>query len=254
MKVDWEKEKDNLESLIKNGISYVEIGKRYGVTNNAVRKAARKLGIVEERRKINEFENFGKHSNDVTDVCKECGKEFSHAKYLGVVDFCSEECKTNYHNKKRLEIKEPNIKEHYTKKQIGELGEQIVIGELGKFGIQTLIPLSDNLPFDLVVYTNNKFYKCQVKTRRTIKNGAITFGMRTGLNTKHPHSYTKDEVDVFILCDLEHIFLLTFDEFHKKTKTQFALRYSSSVNKQSMKVNYASDYVISTERLKEVFT
>ena len=55
MKVNWKKEKDNLEELITNGTPYEQIGKMYGVCGNAVKKAAKKLGIsLEYRRKINE--------------------------------------------------------------------------------------------------------------------------------------------------------------------------------------------------------
>lgn len=35
-------------------------------------------------------------------------------------------------------------------KQLGEIGERIAIGELAKYGIDVILPLSDNLPFDFV--------------------------------------------------------------------------------------------------------
>ena len=53
-------EKEELEKLIKEEkMSYEAIGRIYGVTGNAIKKAAVKLGIeLERKRKINPNENF----------------------------------------------------------------------------------------------------------------------------------------------------------------------------------------------------
>lgn len=77
-----------------------------------------------------------------------------------------------------------------------------------------MLPLSDNLPFDLVVYHNNKFFKCQVKTsNRITKENSICFSITTNNWYSHKtHKYTKDEIDVWILCDGKDIFLMRFDE------------------------------------------
>ena len=52
MKVNWINEKETLERLIDEGISYERIGKRYGVSGNAVKKAAKKLDIDLEQKHI----------------------------------------------------------------------------------------------------------------------------------------------------------------------------------------------------------
>jgi hypothetical protein len=54
--------KDELERLIfKENLSYKEIGKKYGVSGNTIRKNAKKLGIVlPKRRNINPNETFNK--------------------------------------------------------------------------------------------------------------------------------------------------------------------------------------------------
>lgn len=63
-------------------------------------------------------------------------------------------------------------------KQLGEIGERIAIGELAKYGIDVILPLSDNLPFDFVAYINNKFYKCQVKTTDSLtENDSLRFSL-----------------------------------------------------------------------------
>lgn len=253
MKVNWAEEKENLEKLISENISYTEIGRRYGVTDNAVKKAAIKLGIIlPKKRKINPNETFGKGKNDVLERCKHCGKEFKHAAYLGNVDFCSEECKSKFIKDNEFKVCTPNIKDFYNRKNVGELGEQIAIGELGKYGLQVVMPLSDNLPFDFVVFTNNKFYKCQVKSTSNLENGFSKFRLRSGNGyLKKYHKYTEDEIDVFILCDLNTIYLFKVNEIIEKI--DIIIRYSAPLNKQVKNITYASDCVISLKRIKEVF-
>ena len=48
-------------------------------------------------------------------------------------------------------------------KQLGEMGERVAIGELAKYGIDVLLPMSDNLPFDFVLeeqeHNQTQFHK-----------------------------------------------------------------------------------------------
>lgn len=44
-----------------------------------------------------------------------------------------------------------NVDELRNKKQ---LGKRIAIGELSKYGLDILLPMSDNLPFDFVIITS----------------------------------------------------------------------------------------------------
>lgn len=140
------------------------------------------------------------------------------------------------------------------RKSLGEIGERIAIGELAKFGIDVMLPMTDNLPFDLVVYYNNKFFKCQVKTSKFITpQGSMLFDITTNdWYTKTVHKYTSEEVDVWILCDLKTIYLLKFGEVD--CKKAITLRTSPTKNRQSMGIRYAKDYIISEQRIKEVFS
>ena len=58
----WEEERDNLERMINvEHLSYLEIGRRYNVSGNTIKKHAKKLGIcLKPRRKINECETFNR--------------------------------------------------------------------------------------------------------------------------------------------------------------------------------------------------
>lgn len=65
--------KEELERLILDeGLSYEEIGRRFGVTGNAVRKAALRLEIeLPQRRNINSKETFNKGTSILDKVCDE---------------------------------------------------------------------------------------------------------------------------------------------------------------------------------------
>ena len=141
-------------------------------------------------------------------------------------------------------------------KSKGEIGERIAIGELAKFGIEVIIPLGDNLPFDLVIYENNKFYKCQVKTSlQTSKDssGSVFFSL-TSSNwySKTVKKYTKKEVDIFILCDGETIYLFKQEEL--SSKNGITIRKEESKNKQKKGTTTAESCIISKVRLQYVLT
>ena len=102
MKVDWNNKKEVLEKLIKEGVSYEHIGRQYGVTGAAVKKAAKKLGIkLEYRREINPNEHFNKGVKQMH-VCLNCGKEFEHNRN-SKNKFCSHHCQQEYQSKLYIE-------------------------------------------------------------------------------------------------------------------------------------------------------
>ena len=101
----WESEKENLEKLINDGISYEEIGRRYGCSGANIKKTAIRLGIeLKPRRTINENETFGKGITKVsTAICLNCGKEFH--KYAGSTGkYCSNKCQLEYQHKQAYKL------------------------------------------------------------------------------------------------------------------------------------------------------
>lgn len=116
----WKDEKNELERLINvEHVSYEEIGRRYGVTGQAVKRAAERLGIlIPKRRKINPNEHFNRGTAE-KGVCLNCGEEFikykSHYGY-----FCSLECSCEYKHKEAyrdfLEHSEKYCRANYTPK------------------------------------------------------------------------------------------------------------------------------------------
>lgn len=98
MKVNWKNEKNSLERLISEGVPYERIGRQYGVTGNAVKKAAKNLGIeLEHKREINPNEHFNKGKKTIH-TCLNCGKELQGSQKK----FCSSECQAEHNKKSKL--------------------------------------------------------------------------------------------------------------------------------------------------------
>ena len=99
MKVNWINEKETLERLIGEGVSYERIGRQYDVSGNAVKKAAKKLGIeLEQKREINPNEHFNKGRGKVH-YCLNCGKELKNTQSK----YCSNKCQGEYKKKQIIE-------------------------------------------------------------------------------------------------------------------------------------------------------
>lgn len=91
MKTDWKNEKDNLQKLIDENISYQEIGRKYNCSGNNIKKVLKRLGIkLNSKRIINPKEHFNKKKH----VCLYCGSELdTNRKY------CNNICQSKYeHN------------------------------------------------------------------------------------------------------------------------------------------------------------
>ena len=144
-----------------------------------------------------------------------------------------------------------NIKNN---KHIGEIGERIAIGELSKFGLDILLPMSDNLPYDFVVFHNNNFFKCQVKsTNNRSENNSLLFSLTSNnWNKGTKYQYDEKDVDVIICCDLNTIFLFKIsDVIGKKTIT---IRDTPSKNNQTKNIHFFNDCIISENKINEIFS
>lgn len=84
-------DREELETLIfVENLPYEEIGRRYQVSGNSIKKAARRLGIeLPVRRKINPTETFNR--KDITH-CIQCGNALQNKQ----IKFCSRQCKADY--------------------------------------------------------------------------------------------------------------------------------------------------------------
>lgn len=101
----WDSEKENLEKLINEGVSYEEIGRKYNCSGTNIKKTALRLGIqLKARRAINENETFNKGVIRVDkSVCLNCGKEFpKYASSTG--KYCSNKCQQEYQHKQAYQL------------------------------------------------------------------------------------------------------------------------------------------------------
>ncbi len=137
----------------------------------------------------------------------------------------------------------------------GEKGQRIVIGELAKLGVDVAIPLTDNLPWDLIVIWNNKLFKAQVKSSgRSSKGckGSVQFKLTTSNWYKGTEKkYSEDEIDVMFLCDYDSVYIIRPSDW--LGRRSFSIRAAESRNKQSKRCNMHDDFVMSEKRIKNVF-
>lgn len=102
MKINWKNEEERLICLINNNTAYEEIGRLYGVSGQAIKKAAKRLGIqLCPKRKINPQEHFNKGVKRIVRVCLNCGKKINR---MGTTQkFCSLKCTQEYRYKQRVQ-------------------------------------------------------------------------------------------------------------------------------------------------------
>lgn len=91
MKVNWNEKKDELEQLIMSGVPYEKIGRYYGVSGNAVKKAAKKLCIELPIKRIkSDSEHFNRGTSFKRKTgyneCPNCGNLKYHTSKL--CSFC----------------------------------------------------------------------------------------------------------------------------------------------------------------------
>ena len=89
--IDWQAEYDNLyDLLINKGMTYVEVGKIYGVNNQKIKYYVDKLKIPVGIRRIPKKEI--KH-------CENCGKQLGSHQFR----FCSNKCQGEYRHNQRID-------------------------------------------------------------------------------------------------------------------------------------------------------
>lgn len=107
--------KEELEQLIlKDNLSYEEIGRKFGVSGNAIKKAAKRFNIkLPIRRKVNKNETFNR--KEPLHFCEYCGNKLTD--YCKGKRFCCHKCQIEYQYENYIkdwkEGKENGIKKPY---------------------------------------------------------------------------------------------------------------------------------------------
>jgi hypothetical protein len=137
-------------------------------------------------------------------------------------------------------------------KVVGDIGQNIAIGELAKYNIGISLPISDNYPFDVILIINNNIYRAQIKTSSVITNGKIYFDFTTNnWKTGEKFFYDKSNVDICIGVCLENNKIYLFDDFEKKKN--ITIRIEKAKNNNEVNINNAEEYELSSKRIKELF-
>lgn len=140
-------------------------------------------------------------------------------------------------------------------KNIGEIGQAIAIGELGKLGIKVAVPLSDNLPFDLVAIIDTRLLKLQIKSSSSLtREGAISFRISTTNFYKGTRKrYNTNEIDLLIGVDLLDNHLYVFGPEIFTTSETISIRKTPPKNGQSVNIKMASDYILNKDTCSKFF-
>lgn len=130
-------------------------------------------------------------------------------------------------------------------KAIGTIGEQAVILEFTRIGVQVYTPIGDNCAVDLVAEFNRKLNKIQVKT--SVNSEEKSYSCHLTKNFLHVNNagrekYTSDEVDYFALYNLNRKIpvLIPFSEV--ENQKYITIRFEEKGNNQN-KVFKEEDYL-----------
>lgn len=126
--------KEELEQYILiDKLSYEAIGRKYGISGAAIRKAARKFGIpLEPKRKINPCETFNKGvklKDKEERYCLNCGQVLDYYQNK----YCSSKCQQDY-----------EYKEYISKWKSGEISGTIKNNEMSCYIRRYILNKYDN--------------------------------------------------------------------------------------------------------------
>lgn len=130
---------------------------------------------------------------------------------------------------------------------IGDIGEAKAIFEFTRYGIPVLLPMSDNLPYDLVVDCLGKFLKVQVKTCSSLTDGRLKFLLcqNNAFTGKH-WSYDRNDVDLFFLycIEIDSYILVDINEVYGTKSITVRVDNDTPLNNQKLGIKYMSDYTL----------
>lgn len=128
---------------------------------------------------------------------------------------------------------------------IGDVGEARAIFEFTRYGIPVLLPMSDNLPYDLVIDCLGRFLKVQVKTCSKLTDGKMYFKVcQNNAFTGEHWSYSRSDVDLFFLYCIENdsYALVDIDDILNVKSITIRLDNDIALNNQVCNVKYLSNY------------
>ena len=132
------------------------------------------------------------------------------------------------------------------KKDMGKMGEALVIAQLLKSGCSVFTEFGDNSKVDLIVLdSSHQAHKIQVKTvGRESDTPECSKLYLTKSGPNYQFSYTEDMFDWFALVDFETSKIAWIPSSVMKTSVrQLTFRHSKPSNGQETGIRYFDDYV-----------
>lgn len=139
-----------------------------------------------------------------------------------------------------LALPKPTLTSHPV--DVGHRAEAAILAELVKRGYRVLLPFGVNQRYDLVLESEDRFFKAQCKSGR-LREGAIQFralSTQSNMRRTRSRSYV-GEVDLFIVyCpDTQRVYVVPAEEV---PNTCMYLRVDPPRNRQGRRVRWAKDY------------
>lgn len=134
----------------------------------------------------------------------------------------------------------------------GERGVLCAIGEFAKMDVPVSMPLSDNLPYDLIIDYAGKLWKVQVKSStRPTTDGSIGFDLTSNnWYSKTVKRYTVEDCDLFVLYDLVRNACYIIGPEHFSNRRNFTVRFATPKNRQSAMCHMHDDFLLTESRLQ----
>lgn len=138
-------------------------------------------------------------------------------------------------------------------KQIGDLGQNCVIGHLAKYGLGIAYPLSDNYPFDFIIIAGCKLFRTQVKSTTERYTDSFIFRLTTNnFSSGEIKGYNAKDIDIIacysIITDI--VYLLGPETFEGQKSIN--IRSAPAKNDQEKNVHFHDKYILSKKRIKEL--
>jgi len=128
-------------------------------------------------------------------------------------------------------------------KDIGDTAEARVLFELKSMGYAVLTPFGDNQAYDLVIESDGKFTKVQVKSA-TVSNSCVQFNTdRISQRVDNSGTqYSSDEIDCFIAycSQTDSCYYLSVEDA-PKSKANLRL----SAKRETSRIRWADEYLLS---------
>lgn len=188
----------------------------------------------------------------ITVECEYCGDEVKKLEYYtDGLNFCDKGCKEDH---LKTEGGTDFLRPDNNPKDVGDLTEVVVKGELARYGIVTIDPDFENLRYDFLIDTGENILKVQCKHGR-LKKGSVkaqTSSSYKNTTIRDAKETYEDDVDYFTIYsfDVDKTFLVPIEDIG--SQETFSIRVEET--NQMKNINKEEDYLLKNRDELEEWT